>query len=406
MGYDFDTPVNRRGTNSLKWDVKENELPMWVADMDFVAAPEILEAIAARAAHGVYGYSVLPDMWYQAYIDWWESRHAFAIQKDWMMFCTGVVAAISSIVRKLTTPAEKVLIQTPVYNIFFNCILNNGRVVQENPLLYDGAEYQIDFEDLENKLADPQTTLMILCNPHNPIGKIWDRETLARIGDLCKKHHVVVISDEIHCDLTSPGCDYIPFASVSETCRENSITCIAPTKTFNLAGLHTSAVVIPNEVLRHKVWRGLNTDEVAEPNAFAIDATVAAFTKGAPWLDALREYIQGNKDTVVQYVAEHIPGVHVVPSEATYLLWLDCGAWLDSMVNRRSSISDVISDLWDGSGWNIAQYIRNKTGLYLSSGNQYGGNGERFLRMNLACPRAYVQEGMKRLEEALGSVTK
>lgn len=188
--------------------------------------------------------------------------------------------AISSIVRKLTTPAEKVLIQTPVYNIFFNSILNNGRQVLESPLVLEDGNYRMDFEDLEKKLADPQTTLMILCNPHNPGGKIWDRATLSRVGELCQKHHVIVVSDEIHCDLTEPGCEYVPFASVSEACRDNSVTCIAPTKAFNIAGLQTAAVSIPNAVIRHKVWRGLNTDDVAEPNAFAIDVAVAAFTKG------------------------------------------------------------------------------------------------------------------------------
>ena len=278
--YDFGTPVARRGMDSLKWDVAEGELPMWVADMDFQTAPEIRQALMERMAHGVFGYSVVPERWYDAYIQWWKTRHGYTMERDWLIFCTGVVPAISSIVRKLTTPAEKVLIQTPVYNIFFNSILNNGRQVLESPLRYDGEAYGIDFADLEEKLSDPQTTLMILCNPHNPVGKIWDAETLRRIGALCKKYNVVVVSDEIHCDLTDPGTGYVPFASVSEECRENSITCIAPTKAFNMAGLQTAAVSVHNPVLRHKVWRGLNTDEVAEPNAFAVEAAVAAFY---PW---------------------------------------------------------------------------------------------------------------------------
>ena len=295
MKYDFDTPINRRNTNSLKWDIAENELPMWVADMDFKAAPEIQAAIEQRVAHGVFGYSVIPDEWNQAYIGWWQRRHGLTAEKDWLIFCTGVVPAISSIVRKLTTPAEKVLIQTPVYNIFFNSILNNGREVLENSLKYSGGEYEIDFDDLEKKLSDPQVSLMILCNPHNPVGKIWDKDTLEKIGELCYKHNVVVISDEIHCDLTDPGKEYIPFASVSEKCRNNSITCVAPTKAFNIAGLQTAAVIVPNPALRHKVWRALNTDEVAEPNAFAVQAAIAAFTKGEEWLDELRQYIFENK---------------------------------------------------------------------------------------------------------------
>lgn len=382
MHYDFDKRIDRRGTNSLKWDVAENELPMWVADMDFETAPEVQAAIQARAAHGVFGYTIIPEEWYQAYSDWWKERHDFPLEKDWLIFCTGIVPAISSIVRKLTTPAEKVLVLTPTYNIFFNSILNNGRQVLESRLKYEEGTYRIDYEDLEQKLADPQTTMMIFCNPHNPIGKIWDRDTLERVGELCFKHHVIVVSDEIHCDLTDPGCSYIPFASVSEHCRENSITCMAPTKAFNLAGIQTAAVAVPNPVLRHKVWRGLNTDEVAEPNAFAIDAAVAAFTKGAEWLDELRAYIRDNKQLVVEYVNKQIPQIEVVPSQATYLLWLYCGD---------------IAGFTDGA----ADFIREKTGLYLSGGAQYGAGGEDFLRMNIACPRAVLEDGLHRLKEGI-----
>lgn len=384
MFYNFDIPINRRNTNSLKWDVAENELPMWVADMDFQTAPEVRAAIQKRAAMGVFGYSIIPEAWYQAYIGWWQKRHSFSMERDWLIFCTGVVPAISSMVRKLTTPAEKVLVLTPVYNIFFNSIINNGRQVLESKLKFDGDSYQINFTDLEQKLADPQTSMMILCNPHNPIGKIWDRETLERIGELCWKHHVVVISDEIHCDLTAPGCAYVPFASVSEHCCENSITCIAPTKAFNLAGLQTAAVVIPNPVLRHKVWRGLNTDEVAEPNAFAVDAAIAAFTQGEAWLDALRDYIQVNRTLVTEYVRSQIPGIQIVPSEATYLLWLNCGSMMGTVAEA-------------------ARFIREKTGLYLSAGNQYGGDGEFFLRMNIACPRSVLEDGLCRLKEGIAS---
>ena len=384
MKYDFDTPVNRRNTNSLKWDVAENELPMWVADMDFKTAPEIRRAIDERAAHGVFGYSVIPDEWYQAYIGWWQRRHGFTMEKDWLIFCTGVVPAISSVVRKLTTPAEKVLIQTPVYNIFFNSILNNGRMVLENSLKYAGGRYEIDFDDLEQKLSDPQTSLMILCNPHNPVGKIWGRDTLERIGELCWKHNVIVLSDEIHCDLTDPGKEYIPFASVSKKCRENSITCVAPTKAFNLAGLQTAAVMIPNALLRHKVWRALNTDEVAEPNAFAVDATITAFTKGDAWLDELRQYIFENKKRTAEFVKESIQQLRVVPSSATYLLWLDCSGLAGTAVG-------------------VAEYIRQKTGLYLSEGGQYGSGGENFLRLNVACPRSTLEDGLTRLQKGIMS---
>lgn len=384
MTYDFDTPTERRNTNSLKWDVAQGELPMWVADMDFQTAPEIREAIMKRAEHGIFGYSVIPDAWYEAYIQWWKMRHGYTMERDWLIFCTGVVPAISSIVRKLTTPAEKVLIQTPVYNIFFNSILNNGRQVLESPLRYDGKEYRIDFADLEEKLSDPQTALMILCNPHNPTGKIWDRQTLEKIGALCSRHHVTVVSDEIHCDLTDPGESYVPFASVSETCRQISITCMAPTKAFNLAGLQTAAVSVPDEVLRHKVWRALNTDEAAEPNAFAVEAAVTAFTRGADWLDALRDYLYENKKLAEAYIEKEIPDVRAVASQATYLLWLDCSGLI-------------------GCGREAAGFLRRETGLYLSEGSQYGGNGADFLRMNIACPRAVLKDGLERLKNGLAA---
>ena len=380
MPYDFDKPVDRRNTHSLKWDVKEHELPMWVADMDFQTAPEIQAAIQERAAHGVFGYSIVPEEWYQAYMDWWQRRHVFSMEKEWLVFCTGVVPAISSMVRKLTTVGENVLVQTPVYNIFFNSIVNNGRNIVESPLQYDGNTYHMDFEDLEQKLSDPQTTLMILCNPHNPIGRIWNREELGRVGDLCRKHRVIVISDEIHCDLTSPGQEYIPFVFASESCRNNSITCIAPTKAFNLAGMQTAAVVVPDPCLRHKVWRGLNTDEVAEPNSFAVEAAVAAFTKGEAWLNALREYIQENKNFVEDYLKKEVPQIRPVSSQATYLMWLDC------------------RDM-PGCATEFTQYLRKHTGLYLSEGRQYGESGSSFIRMNVACPRSQLQEGLKRFVE-------
>ena len=382
MSYDFDTPVDRRNTYSLKWDVKENELPMWVADMDFQTAPEVREAIQNRAAHGVFGYSIVPEEWYQAYIRWWENRHGFRMDAEWLIFCTGVVPAISSIVRKLTTPAEKVLVLTPVYNIFFNSILNNGRQVLESRLRYDGEAYSIDYADLEAKLADPQTSMLIFCNPHNPVGKIWSAEELRKVGELCRKHHVVVVSDEIHCDLTEPGMGYVPFASVSEDCRNNSIICIAPTKAFNLAGMKTAAVCVPDPVLRHKVWRGLNTDEVAEPNAFAIQAAVAAFTRGGEWLDELRSYLHENKVWTAQYIQKEIPRLKVVASQATYLMWLDCSGLTDS--------SEELADV-----------IRESTGLYLSEGGQYGGDGTHFMRLNVACPRSVLEDGLNRLKKGV-----
>lgn len=382
MKYDFDSFIERRETSSLKWDVNENELPMWVADMDFQTAPAITEAIQNRAQSGMFGYSVVPASWNSAICEWWKTRHNFKMAPEWLAFCPGVVPAISSIIRKLTTVGENVLVQTPVYNIFFNSIVNNGRHVLENKLKYDGTNYQIDFEDLERKLAQPQTTMMLLCNPHNPIGRIWDKYTLNRIGELCWKYHVMVVSDEIHCDLTDPGCEYVPFASVSEHCAQNSITCLAPTKAFNLAGLQTAAIMVPNAFIRHKAERGLNTDEVAEPNSFAVDVAITAFTQGAEWLDELRAYLFKNKQTVKEFIQKELPQVKLVSSEATYLLWLDCG--------KVSAFSGELT-----------RYIRDNTGLWLSAGENYGGNGNSFLRMNIACPRSRLMNGLERLKQGI-----
>lgn len=382
MSYDFDTLIDRRSTFSVKWDVLENELPMWVADMDFKTAPEIIDALEKRVSHGIFGYTTLPCEWYDSICEWWRERHGLDIQSEWLMFSTGVVSSVSSIIRKLTTPGENVLLQTPVYNAFFTSILNNGRHIIDSPLLYNEGAYSIDFEDLERKLADPQTTLMILCNPHNPIGKLWSKDELERIGELCIKHHVVVLADEIHCDLTDPGCEYIPFASVSERCANNSVTCIAPTKTFNLAGIQTSAVAVPNPVLRHKVWRGLNTDEVGEPNCFAVEASIAAYTKGAPWLEELKAYLYENKLAVREYLTKELPDILLVPSQATYLLWLDCSHFTNDSEE-------------------FADFIRKETGLFVTAGSHYHGEGKKFLRMNIACPRARVMEGLERLKAGI-----
>ena len=384
MQYDFDRKIERRGTDSLKWDVTDNELPMWVADMDFRTVPEVTEALKKRAALGLFGYSVLPDAWYEAVSRWWERRHGFEIKNDWLLFCTGVIPAISCTVKRLTNIGDNVAVQTPVYNHFFTSVENNGRRVTESRLIYDGEKYSMDFADLEKKFSDPRTTLMILCNPHNPSGNIWRRDELEQIGALAAKYHVTVLSDEIHCDITDPGCDYVPFASVSEECRMNSVTCVAPSKTFNLAGLQSSAMIIPDEVMRRNIECGLWAFDAAEPNTFAADAAAAAFTYGAEWLDELRAYIHENKRTVSDYLAEELPGIHPVESHATYLLWLDCSEYTDDSKE-------------------FCSFLRNETGLFLSEGSQYRGNGKRFVRMNLACPREYVRDGLERLKRGAES---
>ncbi len=390
MTYDFDKITDRRNTGCMKWNVDEGELPMWVADMDHPTAPAVIDAIKARADHGVFGYNEIGDDWYDAYIGWWERRHGLKMEREWLIFSAGVIPTLSSAVRKLTTPNENVVILTPVYNIFYNSIINNGARVSECALIYDGSSYSIDWEDLESRMADPQTSLMFFCNPHNPIGKIWDVNDMRRIGELAHRYDVTVISDEIHCDLSAPGCNYTPFILASDTCRDVCITCISPTKAFNLAGIQTSAVCIPNPHLMHKIWRALNTDEVAEPNVFATVAAVAAFNEGEDWLDQLRIHIEDNRRTVASFLSDmekdpvfkdlKIP--KLIHSQATYLLWLDMRG-LDTDSER------------------MQERFRKLTGLYLSSGNIYGKGGEGFMRMNIACPRPTLMDGLKRLREGI-----
>ncbi len=384
MTYNFDQIIDRRNTSSVKWKVGEDELPMWVADMDFQAAPEILAAMRRVLDHGVFGYTDLSDEWYSSIIDWWQTRHGLTMEREWLMFCTGVLPALCSSLRRLSAPGENVLLMTPVYNAFFHCVESNGRNVTESRLLYDKktASYSIDWEDLERKLADPQTNLLILCNPHNPIGKIWEKESLERIGDLCAAYGVIVIADEIHCDLTEPGQNYVPFASVSEACLKNSITCIAPTKAFNLAGLQSAAVAVPDPFLRQKVQAAMDNDGVTHANAFAVPAAIAAFTEGGPWLDALNAYVSDNRKLVADYVASQIPQIRLVSSEATYLLWLDC------------------TDLTKGRE-NIGAFLRRQTGLFVCDGSIYGEAGEGFVRMNAACPRSVVEDGLRRLKAGI-----
>jgi len=378
MKYDFDSVINRRGTNAAKWDVPASQLPMWVADMDFRAAPEIIAALQARLDHGVFGYTDTPDTWRQAIADWWYYRHGWAVQPDWLTFCTGVVPALSSLTRTLAEPGANVVIQAPVYHLFDICIRNSGRVPVSNDLLYRKGGYQINWKDLTAKLADPDTHLMVLCNPQNPTGNVWSADQLARLGELAAANDVIVVADEIHCDLTMPGVTYTPFASVNAVNAANSVTLVAPTKAFNIPGLQTSAVITSDEALRTRVAAGLNRDELTEPNAFAIEATVAAFTQGKAWLDQARVYIRRNKDRVESFVAAELPEVKVVASQATYLLWLDCGQLA-------------------GDTTEFCDFLRHSTGLYLNPGKMYGDKAGRFVRMNIGCPAKTLEDGLARL---------
>ena len=375
--YDFDKTIDRTNTFSLKWDVKHGELPLSLGDMDFEVAPEITEAIVKRANHGVFGYAIVPDEWSDAIISWWKHRHNFEIDKSWLQFCTGVVPAISSSVKRITNHGDRVAVLTPAYDIFYHSIENAGRTVAECRLVYDGKKYAIDFSSLEEILSHPLTTMLIFCNPHNPTGNIWTRDEIKRVGKLCRKYGVTVLSDEIHCDLTMPSYEYTPFASASSECAEVSVTCVAASKAFNLAGMQSAAVIVPNKLLREKVVRGLNSDEVAEPNCFATVSTTAAFNCGGEWLDALKKYLAANRKFAEEYLGKKLPKAHAVEANATYMFWVDCGAFTNNT-------------------YELCAFLRENTGLIVSPGGQYRGDSFKFVRMNLACSRERLTEGLDR----------
>lgn len=377
--YDFDYTPSRWNTFSLKWDIKPNELPMWVADMDFETAPEVKEAMIKRAEHGIYGYSIIPEEFFSSIQSWWKKRHHVEWKREWMIYSSGIVAAISSIVRRFIKKGDSVLIQSPVFNIFYNSILNNQGTVLSNDLVYKDGKYSIDFTDLEEKLSLESTKMMILCNPHNPVGKIWSVEELTRIATLCKKYNVLLLSDEIHCEFVRPGLHYNSLGLLDSDLLDNVIMLVAASKTFNLAGLQSACVIVPNEKIRKIVDRGLNTDEVAEPNAFSMIANIAAFTYGEKWVDALIEYIDQNRKYATEFIHTHLSHLHLVEQEATYLLWIDISYYSSNSVE-------------------FVEELRKETGLYVSDGMEYGLNGASFIRVNIATSKKNVEDGMHRLE--------
>lgn len=382
---EYPEAVDRRHTNSVKWNVKDGELPMTIADMDFKTSPAIIEAMKDKLTLGAFGYEDIPAEYFNAVADWYEKQHHFRPQTDWMIFTTGVVPAISSAVRRLTSLGDNVLVQAPVYNIFYNSIVNSGRHVVSSDLVYDVEQhsYSIDWEDLESKLADPLTNLMILCNPHNPVGIIWTRDQLIRLATLCRKYHVKIFSDEIHGDFTFNEQGYVPMFSLPEELIQDLEVAVSPSKTFNVAALHAATVIVPNANLRAQVSRGLNSEELAEPNLMAIPGTIAAYEKGSEWLTAVLDAIQDNRKVVSDFINDQLADViTVVPGQATYLIWLD--------VRKLTDDSDA-----------LAKFIQEKTGLILSAGNIYGGNGHNFLRMNVACPTKTVLSGLDRLARGI-----
>ena len=387
MQYDFENAPDRSKTDSVKWDVKSDELPMWIADMDFKTAPEIIEAMQQKLTLGAFGYEFPQADYFNAVADWYETEHNHRPQTNWMIFTTGVVPAISSIVRRISHIGDNVLVQEPVYNIFYNSILNNGRHVLSSDLAFDGKSYSINWADLEQKLAEPLTTLMIFCNPHNPVEKVWTSEEVQKIADLCHQYHVTLLSDEIHGDLVRQGPDYTPAFSVTGEAQNSVISLLSPSKTFNVAALHAATAIVPNENLRNMVNRGLNSDEVAEPNLLAIPATIAAYEQGHDWLNALKKQLKQNFAYVQNFIKKNIPEVQIISGNATYLMWID--------VQKISTDSQE-----------LAEFIRQETGLIISAGSVYRGNGHDFIRINLACPLTMVKDGMQRLATGIRKYNK
>ena len=370
--YDFKSVTDRHNTNCLKWDLFDDDLPMWVADMDFKVAPAIQEAIQNRASHPVYGYTVVPDELFEAYIGWWARRYGLNMSREDMAYAMGVMPSISSMIRCLTDVGDEILIQSPVYHVFFYSIEDNNRKVLENELIYENGKYRIDFDDLEEKLS--RVNLMILCNPQNPIGKIWSREDLDRIDELCRKHDVILISDEIHCDLTDPGVKYNPFKA-----SDNVIRCLSPSKSFNIAGFQSSIVHCTNPELLEKIKTQMHVDNSDSCNVFATTAVIAAYNDSEDWFEELRDVLYENKQMVKDYLANELPVVRLVECDATYLLWLDC-----SELNTQSKV--------------LSEFLRQNQGLFLSAGSDFGECGDNFLRMNIACPPDLLKDGLARLK--------
>ena len=380
MKYNFDEIIPRRDTGSYKWDTDDDDdvVPMWVADMDFRTAPAVIEALQKRVQHGIFGYTKVPDAFFDAVTGWFERRHGFRFQKDRFLYTTGVVPALSAIIKALTNVGDRVILQSPVYNCFFSSIRNNGCEVVSNDLIYQNGVYRIDFDDLEAKASDPAAKLLLLCSPHNPVGRVWTVEELTKIGEICLRHQVIVVSDEIHCDLVYPGYTHTPFASIREEFLEHSVTCMAPSKTFNIAGIQVANIFAFDADIRKKIDKALNINEVCEINAFAVAALMAAYNEGEEWLDALIPYLYGNYMYLKDFFAAHLPQFHVLPLEATYLVWIDCSS--SGMTSQQ-----------------IAETLLKKEKLRINAGTMYGPNAEGFIRLNIACPRATLTRALSKI---------
>ncbi|MGV1721035.1 MalY/PatB family protein [Vibrio furnissii] len=385
--FDFDTIINRHNTGSAKWDSPHDEsvLPMWVADMDFRTAPPIIDALQRRVAHGIFGYASVPDAYFQAVIDWFTRRHGFAMQREWILYTSGVVPALSAILKAVTQPGDGVIVQTPAYNCFFSSVRNMQCQLVENPLINRDGFYEMDFDHLEKVAAQPHVTAMILCNPHNPVGRAWREQELRRVGEICFQHGVMVISDEIHCDLMFPGQTHQPFAALGEAFLRHSVTTHSPSKSFNIAGLQIANIIAADERIRARVDRALNIHEVCDVNPLGVTALIAAYNDSEAWLDALTGYLHQNYELVRDFIATHLPQLQLTQQQATYLAWIDC---------RSLAMSST----------QLTERLRREGKLMLNAGTVYGDAGEGYLRLNMACPREQLMDGLNRLRAVISQL--
>lgn len=378
MKYDFDKTIDRRATNSYKWDsATEGVLPMWVADMDFRTAPAIIDALQKRVAHGIFGYTRVPDAYYDAVTSWFSRRHGWDIDREWIIYTSGVVPAVSAVIKALTVPGDKVIVQTPVYNCFFSSIRNNGCEIVSNPLRRTADTYEMDFDALERCAADPRAKVMLLCNPHNPAGRVWTPDELTRLGNICLRNGVTVVADEIHCELVYQGFKYTPFASLSDAFLHRSVTCVSPSKAFNIAGLQIANIVAFDNDLRSRIDKAININEVCDVNPFGVAATIAAYNEGEEWLCQLLDYLHGNYEAMAEFCRRELPEFSIARLEGTYLVWMDCS----SLGMSSDALEHALLD---------------DARLWLNAGTMYGAEGEGYMRWNIACPRSVMLDGLNR----------
>ena len=389
MEYDFSRPTDRRGTDSYKWDSapETDIIPLWVADMDFETFPDITEALQRRVAHGIFGYTRVPEAYYEAVCNWFGKHHGWHINREDIIYTSGVVPAVSAVIKALTLPGDQVIVQGPVYNCFFSSIRNNGCETVSNSLIYNKEElrYEIDFDDLERKLAHERARLMLLCNPHNPGGRVWTRDELTRMAELCHKYGVRVVSDEIHCELTLYDNEYVPFGSLPDELSRGSITCCSPSKAFNTAGLQIANIVCRDAEVRNRIDRAININEVCDVNPFGVIALQAAYSdEGYKWLTQLRAYISSNYDLLRERFARELPKCKVMRMEGTYLAWIDC------------SELHILSD-------EIEEMLMHENKVWVNAGSMYGAEGTAFIRINMACTSELLNEGITRIVNGLGN---